>query len=124
MKIEVSNGEIIDKLAIIEIKLGKIKGESRRKNLKREYEVLKNAAQRMKFDFNSSLYKQLLEANKKLWDIEDEIRECERKKDFGPRFIDLARRIYVINDKRSEIKRQINMETGSVLVEEKEYEKY
>lgn len=123
MKIEVSNGEIVDKLTIIEIKLKHITDEAKRKNLQNEYEVLNEAVKKI-IDKEHDLYKALLTINQELWDIEDTIRDLERDKSFGDKFIQTARAVYFTNDKRSEVKRQINELTGSALVEEKSYQKY
>ncbi len=123
MKIEVSNGEIVDKLTIIEIKLKHIKDETKRKNLQKEYEVLNKAVGKI-IPKNHELYQALLQVNQELWDIEDRIRDFERHKDFGDEFIRTARAVYFTNDKRSEIKRKINELTGSELIEEKSYQKY
>ncbi len=123
MKIEVSNGEIIDKLTILQIKIERIKDEKKLKNLKKEFDELnKTAASIMKP--SNPLYKALYEINCELWDIEDHIRDLERRKDFGEDFIATARSVYFRNDKRAEIKRQINLNTSSGLIEEKSYEKY
>ncbi|MEN6455003.1 MAG: DUF6165 family protein, partial [Prolixibacteraceae bacterium] len=100
MKIEVSDGEVVDKLTIVEIKLLNIKDEQKLANLKKEFEVLDKAIRNI-LSKTHPLYNELLEINKKLWDIEDKIRECERKKDFGQKFIELARSVYFTNDKRS-----------------------
>ncbi len=123
MKIEVSNGEIVDKLTIIEIKLKHIKDEAKRQNLQKEYEVLDEAVSKI-IAKDHELYKALLNVNQELWDIEDRIRDLERDKDFGDEFIKTARAVYFTNDKRSEIKRKINELTGSELIEEKSYQKY
>ncbi|MGV8134223.1 MAG: DUF6165 family protein [Mangrovibacterium sp.] len=123
MKIEVSDGEVVDKLTIVEIKLLNIKDEQKLANLKKEFEVLDKAVRNI-LSKTHPLYNELLEINKKLWDIEDKIRECERKKDFGQKFIELARSVYFTNDKRSEVKRRINEVTNSDLKEEKSYENY
>ena len=123
MKIEVSNGEIADKLSIIEIKLAQIKDEAKLKNLKNEYTVLDEAVSKI-IKKDHELYVALLNINKELWDIEDTIRDLERAKDFGEKFVKTARAVYFTNDKRSDIKRQINELTGSNLVEEKSYQKY
>lgn len=123
MKIEVSNGEIIDKLTIVQIKLERIKDEEKLSNLHKEYTELKNASASI-LSQSDPLYKALYEINSRLWDIEDRIRELERTKDFGEEFISTARSVYLNNDKRSEIKRQINIKTSSDLIEEKSYEKY
>ncbi len=123
MKIEVSNGEIADKLTIIEIKLKHIKDANKLKNLKNEYQVLNEAVAKI-IDKDHELYQQLLNINQELWDIEDKIRDLERDKDFGEEFVKTARAVYFTNDKRSDIKRKINKLTGSNLVEEKSYQKY
>lgn len=123
MKIEVSNGEIVDKLTIIEIKLENIKNEQKLANLKVEYEIL-NKAVGLIIDKTNPLYLELLEINKKLWIIEDRIRELEKNKDFNAEFIEVARSVYFTNDKRSDVKRKINDLTNSDLVEEKSYEDY
>ena len=123
MKIEVSNGEIADKLTIIEIKLKHIKDEAKIKNLKKEYAVLDEAVSRI-IKKDHELYIALLNINQELWDIEDTIRDLERAKDFGDEFVKTARAVYFTNDKRSDIKRKINELTGSNLVEEKSYQKY
>ena len=123
MKIEVSNGEIADKLTIIELKLERISDPDKLKNLKKEYAILDEAVMSfMKKD--DPLYRELYQINSELWEIEDRIRDLERNKDFGEEFIQTARSVYFSNDKRSEINRKINMITGSGLVEEKSYEKY
>jgi hypothetical protein len=123
MKIEVSNGEIIDKLTIIEIKLERIKDKSKLSNLKKEYEELKSAADLI-LSSEDPLYKALYQVNRELWDIEDQIRDLERNKNFGDEFIKTARSVYFKNDKRSEVKREINIRTSSGFTEEKSYEKY
>jgi hypothetical protein len=123
MKIEVSHGEIADKLTIIEIKLERITEPAKRANLKKEFRVLDKAAARF-LKRSDKLYRDLYEVNTGLWNIEDHIRDLERKKDFGQDFIDTARSVYFKNDLRSEIKRKINLSTGSGLIEEKSYEKY
>ena len=123
MKIEVSNGEIIDKLTIIQIKLERIKDESKLSNLKREFEELKTATSKI-LSMEDPLYKSLYNVNCELWEIEDHIRDLERKKDFGDDFIKTARSVYIKNDRRSEVKREINIKTASGFIEEKSYEKY
>jgi hypothetical protein len=123
MKIEVSNGEIIDKLTIIQIKLERIKDKSKLKNLENEYNQLIQTASSI-LSTSDPLYVSLYEVNCTLWDIEDQIRDLERKKDFGNDFVSTARAVYIQNDKRSEIKREINIRTSSGLIEEKSYEKY
>ncbi len=123
MKIEVSNGEIIDKLTVIQIKLERVKDGARLKNLKKEYSMLKKAAESV-LDMEDPLYIELYKVNCELWDIEDHIRDLEKKKDFGKDFIETARSVYFKNDRRSEIKREINIKTASGFIEEKSYKKY
>lgn len=123
MKIEVSNGEIADKLTIIEIKLAKIKDESKLVNIRNEFRELDGAIKTI-IKREDPLYQELLQINNELWVIEDDIRDCERNKDFGARFVELARAVYFTNDRRSEVKKKINLQTGSNLVEEKSYESY
>ena len=123
MKIEVSNGEIIDKLSILQIKLERVKDEQKLKNIRKEYNDLrKEASSVMRQD--NPLYKALYEVNYELWDIEDHIRDLERRKDFGSDFIETARSVYFKNDIRAEIKKEINILTSSGLTEEKSYKKY
>lgn len=123
MKIEVSNGEIIDKLTIIQIKLERIKDEAKLKNLHREFRYLSKAASSI-LNTSDPLYKALYDVNCRLWDIEDKIRNMEREKNFNSDFIEIARSVYHFNDERAEIKREINLKTSSGLIEEKSYEKY
>jgi hypothetical protein len=123
MKIEVSNGEIIDKLSIIRIKLERIKDKVKLTNLQKEYNELIKASSSI-ISTEDSLFLSLYEVNCELWDIEDHIRDLERKKDFGEDFISTARAVYIKNDRRSELKREINIMTSSGLMEEKSYEKY
>jgi hypothetical protein len=123
MTIEVSNGEIIDKLTIIQIKLERIKDEVKLENLRKEFDVLEKASSSI-ISRDDFLYIALYKVNCSLWDIEDRIRDLERKKDFGSDFIETARSVYIMNDKRSDIKREINLKTSSGLIEEKSYEKY
>lgn len=130
MKIEVSNGEILDKYSILEIKLENIADEDKRTNIINEYQALTPVIEQIYLKSNSVheqlefLYKDLLNVNKTLWNIEDMIRDCEREESFGTDFIELARSVYYTNDDRSDIKKAINKLTGSLLVEEKSYEDY
>ena len=123
MKIEVSNGEIIDKLTIIHIKLERIRDEAKLKNLKKEFDELSKVTSSI-LSTSDPLYKALYDVNAELWDIEDHIRDLERKKDFGKEFIETARSVYFRNDRRAELKREINIRTSSGLIEEKSYGKY
>lgn len=125
MKIEVSTGEILDKFSILVIKTFNINDHTKLDNVQKEMDELRpifNELTRDKKVF--SKYVDLAEVNKRLWDIEDEIRECERYKDFGDRFIELARSVYITNDERAKIKKEINLLTNSGIVEEKSYESY
>ena len=122
MKIEVSNGEILDKLSILEIKLDHIEDLKQKSNVKKERDLLKEAADAI--DWPQDIYNELRNVNWKLWCIEDKIREKEWDGDFDKEFIKLARSVYKMNDKRSRIKKEINMLTRSSLVEEKQYHSY
>ena len=119
MRIEVSNGEIVDKLTIIELKLIHSKSSSQRQNLQNEFSVLKPAVESMGCPQN--LYKEWYGINAGLWEVEDKLRNLEAMKEFGQDFIALARSVYVLNDKRAEVKKEINFITKSHLVEEKLY---
>ena len=127
MKIEISNGEIVDKMTILELKLDKIKNIVQLENITKEWEILNDCVMNLFQIFgDKSLYNkvdQLSEVNSKLWDIEDWIRDCEKEKRFDKEFVELARSVYKLNDERSEIKRHINLLTKSRLVEEKSYSK-
>ena len=127
MKVEVSNGELLDKLTILELKLSNISDVKKLTNIQKEHDELNPLAGQLFDSYGEklkNLYKQLAEINSELWTIEDDIRECERNKDFGSDFVSLARAVYFTNDKRSEIKKSINLLTGSGFVEEKSYENY
>ena len=127
MKVEVSNGELLDKLTILELKLTNITNVQKLSNIQKEHDELSPLADQLFDSYGEelkNLYKKLTEINSELWTIEDDIRECERNKDFGSDFVSLARAVYFTNDKRSEIKKSINLLTGSGFVEEKSYEDY
>lgn len=132
MKIEVSNGEILDKYSILEIKMEKIADEKKRSNIIEEYkhltpcveDIYKEANLKGSLNKLESFYTDLLNINKTLWNIEDQIRECERDESFGSDFIELARSVYYTNDDRASVKKDINILTSSLLVEEKSYEDY
>ena len=123
MKIEVSNGELVDKLTILEIKLEKITDQAKLSNIRKEYEQLVDAVKKV-INLDDPLYVKLKEVNQKLWEIEDRIRDYERKQEFGKPFVETARMVYFTNDLRAKIKHDINRETGSDLIEEKSYEDY
>jgi hypothetical protein len=125
MRVEISNGELLDKFSILEIKLGNIKDPSKLSNIEREYKELYNDCTDLLRDSSINLlYSQLKSINQDLWKVEDDIRDLERKKDFGEEFISLARKVYFTNDERARVKKEINLESGSQLVEEKSYQDY
>ena len=127
MKVEVSNGELLDKLSILELKLKNIKDNKKLINIKNEHGGLSPLCNNLFDNYGNelrSLYAKLSEINTELWKIEDDIRECEKNKDFGDEFVRLARAVYFTNDKRSEVKKSINLLTKSGFVEEKSYEDY
>ena len=113
MKIEVSIGEIVDKLTILEIKKENIKDEDKLKNIQKEYDILKDALPIIKKECSpiefEILFNQLININKKLWDIEERIREKESLSEFDDEFIQIARSVYKFNDFRSKIKKEINI---------------
>ena len=127
MKVEVSNGELLDKLTILELKMSNISDDKKLINVKKEFNELSPLAKLLFEKFKDELlikYKELALINSELWKIEDDIRECEKNKNFGEKFVELARAVYFTNDKRSDVKKQINILTGSGFVEEKSYEDY
>ena len=127
MKVEVSNGELLDKLTILELKLTNIADVQKLSNIQKEHHELSPLADQLFDSYGEelkNLYKKLTEINSELWTIEDDIRECERNKDFGSDFVSLARAVYFTNDKRSDVKKAINLLTDSGFVEEKSYEDY
>lgn len=124
MEIEVSVGEIVDKLSILHIKTKNISDVEKLKNVTKEYLYLHEIVfDKLNINYDEH-YKRLLDVNKELWDIEDRIRDKERNKEFDNEFIDLARAVYITNDKRSEIKKEINKIYSSNFVEEKSYQPY
>ena len=124
--VEVSIGELLDKISILEIKQGKIKDPEKLKFINNEYSILKNQLEKsVKSDEKlNNLYRSLKEINAKLWIIEDDKRQCEKDKDFGEQFIKLSRDVHFLNDDRAKIKLEINNLTGSVIKEIKEYTSY
>ena len=123
---EISPGDLLDKISILEIKLEKVKDKDRQKKIKNEYDILKkvqNSSIEMS-DKIKDLYRSVSNVNIKLWDIEDKIRICEQNKDFGKNFIELARGVYFNNDKRAELKNEINEILKSNIREIKQYENY
>ena len=127
MKVEVSNGELMDKLSILELKLKNITDSKKLRNVNTEFNELNPLVQQLFKKYNPAinvLYQKLAKINDKLWIIEDEIRQSERDKDFGPKFVKLARDVYFTNDVRSDLKKEINVLTNSGVIEEKSYEDY
>ena len=128
MKIEtpISVGEFLDKISILKIKSFKIKDEEKLKNIKFELEHLNKISEQKLSDYEhlKEREEELYHVNTSLWNIEDQIRECERRKQFDEDFIFLARSVYITNDKRFEIKNKINEECGSNFKEEKSYDDY
>ena len=124
--VEVSVGELLDKISILEIKKEKIKDNSKLKFIDDEYNVLKEQLKNnVKNDEKlNKLFLSLKEINSKLWVIEDDKRMCEKNSDFGEKFIELSRNIHFLNDKRAKIKLEINQLTGSKIREVKEYTAY
>ena len=124
MKIDISIGELVDKVTILSIKLEKISDSSKVMNVRKEYELLLKSMTDCGIGTDSEEFLALKEVNLKLWEIEDRIRAKEVKQAFDREFIDLARSVYFTNDKRAEIKKRINIAAGSELVEEKQYVDY
>ena len=124
--VEVSIGELLDKISILEIKQGKIKDPEKLKFINNEHSILKDQLKRnVKSDDKlNKLYQSLKEINAKLWIIEDNKRQCEKDKDFGEKFIKLSRDVHFLNDDRAKIKLEINNHTGSAIKEIKEYTSY
>ena len=124
--VEVSIGELLDKISILEIKQEKIKDTEKLKFINNEHSILKNQLEKnVKSDDRlTDLYQSLKEINSKLWVIEDDKRQCEKEKDFGEKFIKLSRDVHFLNDDRAKIKLEINNHTGSVIKEIKEYTSY
>ena len=124
--VEVSVGELLDKISILEIKSEKIKDPEKLNYIKDEYKILKNQLNTNIKDYSEieSLYNSLKEINSKLWVIEDDKRLCEKNSEFGEKFIKLSRDVHFLNDERAKLKLEINNKTGSKIKEIKEYTKY
>ena len=123
---EISPGELLDKISILEIKLEKIKDKVDQEEINKEYKILKEV-QNSSLEVTEklkTLFKEIKEVNLNLWNIEDKLRICEKNKDFGQTFIELARGVYLNNDKRSKIKSEINKILGSNIREIKQYANY
>ena len=123
---EISAGELFDKLSILEIKLDKINDNNKKKEIKKEFDILKKIqTSTIKSDDElKNLFNSLKKINNNLWEIEDKIRICEKNRDFGEVFIKLARDVYFNNDKRAKIKFQINKKLKSNITEIKQYADY
>ena len=124
--VEVSVGELLDKISILEIKSEKIKDPEKLNFINDEYKILKNQLNTNVKNYNEieSLYNSLKEVNSKLWVIEDDKRLCEKNSDFGNKFIRLSRDVHFLNDERAKLKLEINNKTDSKIKEIKEYTKY
>ena len=123
IEVPVSWGEIFDKITILEIKSERMSEPAKLANVRRELALLMAKSDAV-LESIVTLKAKLKAVNEELWGIEDDIRDCEREKDFGPRFVALARAVYVTNDRRAEVKRDINIALSSGLVEEKSYKPY
>ena len=126
VNVEISIGEFFDKITILEIKKERISNADKLININKELDGLNNLLTELSFsrDEVAQEVSELRKINEALWEIEDDIREKESQKAFDERFIELARAVYITNDKRSDIKRVINLKLGSDFVEEKSYEEY
>ena len=126
IKVVLSVGELIDKITILQLKMKFIKNKEQLKNIRNELGTLKPLLKENNLETPkiNELFAELYEINLELWKIEDKIREKERKSDFSDEFISLARSVYFTNDKRADIKKKINLISGSELIEEKSYTKY
>ena len=124
--VEVSVGELLDKISILEIKKEKIKDPEKLNFISKEHSILKDQLEKnvSSDDKLENLFQELKEINAKLWIIEDDKRECEKNKDFDEKFIKLSRDVHFLNDDRAKIKLEINNHTGSSIKEIKEYTSY
>ena len=123
---EISPGELLDKISILEIKIEKVKDKNSLEEIKKEYKILKEI-QTSSIEMTGKikdLFQSVKNVNLKLWDIEDKLRICEKNKDFGKNFIELARQVYLNNDERAKIKSEINIICGSNIREVKQYVNY
>ena len=124
IRASISVGELVDKITILEIKLNKIKNPEKLQNIKNELDVLNEYFVKIENDQLNQLKNKLKDTNSKLWQIEDDIRVCEKNQDFSTSFINLARSVYITNDERFELKNSINEIYSSVIKEVKSYEGY
>ena len=124
--VEVSVGELLDKISILEIKQDKIKDPEKLNFINNEHSILKNQLEKnvKSHEKLEKLFQDLKDINAKLWVIEDDKRDCEKNKDFGEKFIKLSRDVHFLNDDRAKIKLEMNNHTGSVIKEIKEYTSY
>lgn len=122
----ISLGELVDKITILEIKISKISDNNKLQNVQNELNKLREIMLNLKLENESikNLKDQLFEINQKLWEVEDSLREKENEKKFDDEFINLARKVYALNDKRFEFKNELNKSFGSEIIEEKSYKKY
>ena len=124
MKVEISIGGLVDRVSILSIKLSKVKDPEKLKNIRLEYDMLVVAMRQVGIEVNDDIFRQLQEINLKLWDIENDLRSKEAKKQFDDEFIELARSVYINNDERAALKRKISIDFGSAIIEENEYSQY
>jgi len=127
MKVDISIGELFDKITILKIKKNKIQDSKKLQNVEKELDILVPLSTPIALDFGDrldALVENLADVNLKLWDVEDKLRILEKDKDFGSEFIELARSVYFLNDKRAVIKKEINLMSQSDIVEEKDYVQY
>ena len=122
--IPVAPGELIDKVTILQIKSERINDEGKLENIKKELSLLTNICLKHEISLDNNLVLELKKINETLWEIEDDIRDKERKKSFDDEFIKLARAVYVTNDKRCVVKNEISKLIGSEFLEEKSYSEY
>ena len=126
IKVPVSPGEVLDKITILEIKSERMSDPEKVANVRIELELLREtwAASIRDDDVIKDLHAELKKINEALWEIEDDIRDKERAKEFDSDFVELARSVYFTNDRRSEVKKQLNLHLGSQIIEEKSYQDY
>lgn len=124
--VNISLGELVDKITILEIKAGQIKDKDKLVNVNKELNVLTGVLNNLKLPENklTPFSNQLKRINQVLWKIEDDIRDKEAAKEFDDAFVELARLVYITNDQRAKVKKDINLAFGSALIEEKSYQAY
>lgn len=123
-QVEISVGELLDKITILEIKVDRVTDAGGVAHVQEELRVLRRTRDMLQLDNMIEVVAELRSVNERLWDIEDQLRECERNSDFGPVFVELARSVYKTNDRRAELKRLINVASASHIVEIKSYAPY